>query len=79
MYVLQPAAAFDFTGSHSSHNQAFLEKINTLLCFIPRVLIFGPLPIATHLAESTTSHSGAGPGLLVSSVVASRSADTKLT
>lgn len=79
MYVLQPAAAFDCTGSQSSHNQPFLEKNSSVPYFIPQVLFFGPLPTTGHVAKSRTSHSMAGPGLLVSSVVASRSAGTKLT
>lgn len=76
MYVLQPAAAFDCTGSQSSHKQAFPEKIrNTSFlksCFLAHCL--QPL-----ILQKTGCRTMTGPGLLVSSVVASRSEDTKLT
>lgn len=74
MCLRPPAAVFGCTGS-----QSWLERISSVLCFIPQVLLFSPLPTTLHLAESRMSHSMAGPRLLASSVVPSRSAGTKLT
>lgn len=74
----QPAA-FYCAGSQSSHNQALLKKISNVLYFIPQVLFFVPVSATPHLAVRRVSHSVAGPGLVVSSAIASRIAGTKLT
>lgn len=73
----QPAA-FYCTWSRSSCNPALLKKINNVLCFAPQVLFFVPTATSPHVVRRV-SRSVAGPGLAVSSVIASRSPGTKLT
>lgn len=78
MYVLQVSLLLPLTALSSSLLIIQLCLKKSAVCYTS-FLFFGRVPTTPHLAESRMSHSVAGPGLLVSSMVASKSAGTKLT